>query len=232
MTRKTFRCLVCGLAKPASAVLPLGLVRPGIVALIRKDHPEGGDLQHVCVAHLNDYRKRYVEQLLESERGELSQLETEVMHSLQEHETLTADVNETFEERSSLGDRLADRIATFGGSWSFLIGWGAVLAAWILVNSAWIARDSFDPYPFILLNLVLSCLAAVQAPVIMMSQKRQEARDRLRAENDYRVNLKAELEIRQLHTKLDLLLTHQWQRLMEIQEIQLEVMEHLGHRRS
>ena len=102
------------------------------------------------------------------------------------------------------------------------------MLAWVGVNSAVLFWRPFDPYPFILLNLVLSCLAAIQAPIIMMSQNRQEARDRMRAEHDYQVNLKAELEIRHLHRKVDQLLTHQWQRLLEIQRIQMELMEDLA----
>ena len=104
-------------------------------------------------------------------------------------------------------------MASFGGSWRFLILFAAFMVAWMGLNTWLLASRAFDPYPYILLNLVLSCLAAVQAPVIMMSQNRQEARDRLRAKNDYLVNLKAELEIRLLHEKLDHLLRHQWERL-------------------
>ena len=121
----------------------------------------------------------------------------------------------------------ADQIAVVGGSWGFIIGFLIFIAIWMGINTVLLLTKSFDPYPFILLNLVLSTLAAIQAPVIMMSQRRQEARDRLRAENDYRVNLKAELEIRQLHEKVDHILLSQWKRMMEIQEIQLEVINEL-----
>jgi len=99
---------------------------------------------------------------------------------------------------------------------------------WIALNSVLLLRRPFDPYPFILLNLVLSCLAAIQAPVIMMSQNRQESKDRLRSQHDYRVNLKAELEIRQLHDKIDHLLSHQWERLVEIQQIQIDLLSELA----
>ena len=116
-------------------------------------------------------------------------------------------------------------MASFGGSWTFLIAFFAVLLIWIATNVAWAQRGAFDPFPFILLNLVLSCLAAIQAPIIMMSQQRQESKDRLRSLNDYRVNLKAELEIRHLHEKLDHLISRQWQRLAEIQELQIELLQ-------
>jgi uncharacterized membrane protein len=127
---------------------------------------------------------------------------------------------------------LSDRIASFGGSWRFIILFGAVLLFWIILNAVFLLNRGFDPYPFILLNLILSCLAAIQAPIIMMSQNRAEARDRLRAENDYKVNLKAELEIRTLHEKIDHLLQRQYSRLFEIQQIQIELLEQLGRKRE
>ena len=125
---------------------------------------------------------------------------------------------------------MADKLADFGGSWRFIGIFCGLLFLWIVINSALIIWKPFDPYPFIFLNLILSCLAAIQAPVILMSQNRQEARDRLQAEYDYRINLKAELEIRHLHEKIDHLLMNQWQRLLEIQQIQMELMEELAHK--
>jgi uncharacterized membrane protein len=150
-----------------------------------------------------------------------------VIESLARHETLAENVDAQFQKKRSLGERLADRIADFGGSWTFISLFGGFILIWIAINSVLLIARPFDPYPFILLNLMLSCLAAAQAPIIMMSQNRQEARDRLRSENDYRVNLKAELEIRHLHEKLDHLLQHQWERLIEIQQIQIELMNEL-----
>ena len=143
--------------------------------------------------------------------------------SLEQHEILSSDISKQFERKLTFGERLSDQIAEFGGSWKFLISFGAVLVIWIAINGVILVTHAFDPYPFILLNLILSCLAAVQAPIIMMSQNRAEARDRLRAENDYKVNLKAELEIRHLHEKIDHLLRRQYNRLFEIQQIQVEV---------
>jgi len=139
-------------------------------------------------------------------------------------DTIAENTEEEFEEHRTLGERLSDGLASFGGSWSFLIAFAAVLLVWMGVNLVQGMERAFDPYPFILLNLVLSCLAAIQAPIIMMSQKRQEAKDRLRSLNDYQVNLKAELEIRHLHEKIDYLISRQWQRLAEIQRMQLEMM--------
>lgn len=126
---------------------------------------------------------------------------------------------------------MADRLADFGGSWLFIGIFCGTLAIWIIMNSVVMLMKPFDPYPYIFLNLILSCLAAIQAPVILMSQNRQEARDRIQAEHDYRINLKAELEIRHLHEKIDHLLMNQWQRLMEIQQIQMELMQELARKK-
>jgi uncharacterized membrane protein len=166
-----------------------------------------------------------VSELLTRERGELTQLEQDVVKSLADHETLAENIEAEFAEQRTFGERLSDQLASFGGSWTFITLFGVVLLVWMGFNLVAAGRSDFDPYPFILLNLVLSCLAAIQAPIIMMSQKRQEAKDRLRSENDYRVNLKAELEIRHLHEKMDHILTRQWERLAEIQQIQLEIMQ-------
>jgi uncharacterized membrane protein len=169
---------------------------------------------------------------LEDEIGELSALDQEVIESLERHEILASDISKQFERKLTFGERLSDRIAEFGGSWKFLISFGAVLFIWIAINGVILVTHAFDPYPFILLNLILSCLAAVQAPIIMMSQNRAEARDRLRAENDYKVNLKAELEIRHLHEKLDHLLRRHYNRLFEIQQIQIELLQEIGRERK
>lgn len=209
-------------------VSPSSMVRAAIAELISKEHPQWSAASYICHDDLNRYRSIYVQNVLIQEKGELSQLEHEVLASLREHETVAENLNTTMEEETTFGQRLADKVATFGGSWTFILIFGGILVTWITTNSVGIFFQPFDVYPFILLNLVLSCLAAVQAPVIMMSQNRQEAKDRMRAENDYRVNLKAELEIRHLHAKLDLLLTHQWQRLLEIQQVQTDLLEELG----
>jgi uncharacterized membrane protein len=222
---------VCGKTLPARDLVPAALVRRSVADRIRSDHPEWSADSVICRPDLARYSADYVQSLLESEKGELTSLEAEVVESLRQHEILATNVDAEFERDWSLGERLADHIATFGGSWTFLICFGAFLALWIGVNSAVLFWRPADPYPFILLNLVLSCLAAIQAPIIMMSQNRQEAKDRLRSQHDYQVNLKAELEIRHLHEKLDHLLSHQWERLVEIQQIQLELLSGLGGRR-
>jgi len=150
---------------------------------------------------------------------------------LREHELLSSNIDAEFEQNWSFGERMADKITTFGGNWAFLICSGIFLFIWIGLISFVLLWHLLDPYPFIFLNLILSCLAAIQAPIIMMSQNRQEAKDRIRSQHDYQANLKAELEIRNLHEKVDYLLSHQWERLVQIQELQLEVLSKLGARK-
>ncbi len=228
MIKSGHPCAVCGKTFLPSGVVSAHLVRESIHALIRQDHPEWTDDSFICRADLAIYRSRYVHGLLESDKGELSELEREVLDSLQKHELISSDIDKEFEQDWTLGERLADRIAAFGGSWAFLGIFALILLGWIAMNSLVLFWRPFDPYPYILLNLLLSCLAAIQAPVIMMSQNRQEAKDRLRAQHDYQVNLKAELEIRQIHEKLDHLLNKQWERLVQIQEIQVEQLSEIN----
>jgi uncharacterized membrane protein len=208
------------------------LIRPSLLEFIKKETPALDSKGFICFDDLGEFRKDYVKDVLQEEIGELSALDQEVIESLQQHEILSSDISKQFEKKLTFGERLSDHIAEFGGSWKFLITFGAVLLIWIAINGVILVTHAFDPYPFILLNLILSCLAAVQAPIIMMSQNRAEARDRLRAENDYKVNLKAELEIRHLHEKIDHLLRRQYNRLFEIQQIQIELLEELGRKRK
>ena len=203
----------------------LDTLRPTLAEFIRRDFPDLPPDAMISLRELARYRMRYTEDLLKQEHGEFSELDRQVAESIARQDTIAENTEEEFAEHRTFGDRLADTIAKFGGSWSFLISFGAFLAVWMLINvTLGVEGRAFDQYPFILLNLLLSCIAAVQAPVIMMSQRRQETKDRLRADNDYRVNLKAELEIRHLHEKLDYLVSKQWQRLAEIQQIQMEMM--------
>ena len=173
------------------------------IRIIRSAFPTWSPEGFICHDDLNRFRGDYVQVLMAQEKGELSSLERSVIESLARHETLAEDVEAEFQKKLSLGERMADQIADFGGSWTFICAFGGFIVVWVLINTLVLLVRPFDPYPFILLNLFLSCLAAVQAPIIMMSQNRQEARDRLRSENDYRVNLKAELEISHLHDKVD-----------------------------
>jgi uncharacterized membrane protein len=229
--QKTEACQICGKQKGVDDCVPGISVRGSLTDLIKKDHPDWTPEGFICKDDLNHYRTQYVKQTLEIEKGELSTLEQQVMKSMAEQEILSKNINVEFEQKLTLGNRLADRMASFAGSWTFIISFFIVLVFWIGINAFVLLYHPFDPYPFILLNLILSCLAAIQAPIILMSQKRQETKDRLRSEHDYVVNLKAELEIRHLHEKMDHLLTNQWQRLLEIQEIQTDLIEELSNKR-
>lgn len=223
-TSKKIPCAITGKLCRKRDLVALDTLRPSMADRIRQDHPGLAPDALISRGEITRYRAIYVEELLQAEHGEFSDLDREVAESIARQDTIAENVEEEYDDHRSFGERVSDHLATFGGSWSFLISFGIILVVWIAWN-AWRGDAAFDPFPFILLNLVLSCLAAVQAPIIMMSQNRQEAKDRLRAHNDYRVNLKAELEIRHLHEKLDHLISKQWQRLAEIQQLQLEIMQ-------
>jgi uncharacterized membrane protein len=220
-------CSICGGAFPQRSLIPAASISDNMAKEIVREHPNWQPNGFVCRADLSKYRSQYVHSLLQSEKGHVTALEQEIVISLRDHDILSKHVEATFDQQWSLGERLADKIATFGGSWTFLICFGVFLVIWVLINSVVLLMRPFDPFPFILLNLILSCLAAIQAPVIMMSQNRQEAKDRLRSQHDYQVNLKAELEILHLHEKVDHLLRHQWERLAQIQEVQLDLLSEL-----
>ncbi len=222
--RKT--CAISGKSVEAAACTPCAALSPLLLQFIHKSHPHLAD--DACIAGdvLAELKARYVEDALETELGEITDLERDVIASLREHEIVSAKPGEVDEKRT-LGERLSDRIAEFGGSWRFILTFGGFLLLWVLVNTVLWSTHPPDPYPFIFLNLLLSCVAALQAPVIMMSQNRQEIRDRKQAEQDYKINLKAELEIRHLHEKVDHLLHHHSQRLLEIQQIQTDLLRQL-----
>ena len=225
-------CQVCGKDASQADLIAASAVRPVVVNMIRQKYPGWSAEGFICAEDLNRFRNDYIRSLVETERGELSDLEKEVVESLAKNEILSMHVDQQFESKLTFGQHLSDRMASFGGSWGFIIIFACILVLWICVNSLLLALKPFDPYPFILLNLILSCLAAIQAPIIMMSQNRQEAKDRLRASYDYQINLKAELEIRQLHQKLDHLLSRQWERLIEIQEVQIELLNEIREPRK
>jgi uncharacterized membrane protein len=229
-TEKQRFCQICG-SNQLSTLHPGVLVRPAVAELIQSKIGKWSEEGWICSEDLQKFRHEYVLSMLAAEKGEITTLDKEVLDSLRDQEILSRNPDEELQSASTTGQRLADRIAAVGGSWNFIMSFAIVLFIWIVINTIVLAARPFDPYPFILLNLILSCLAAIQAPVIMMSQNRQEGRDRLRAIRDYQVNLKAELEIRHLHQKLDHLLSHQWERLVEIQEIQMELINEVRSRK-
>ncbi len=221
-------CQVCRNHFKMGEVIKAKLIEEPIVQMIRRKHLKWTPRGFICLADLNLLRTRYVTEVLKSTSQEVYDLEKEMTKSLEEEQVLSRNINREFEGNLTLGQRLADRLADFGGSWTFISIFLGVLIVWMGINTVVLLARPFDPYPYILLNLVLSCLAAIQAPVIMMSQNRQEAKDRLRAEHDFEINLKAEIEIRKLHEKMDHLLMHQWQRLMDIQQLQVNLMEEIS----
>lgn len=221
------KCLVCGKSNKEEALYPAELVRPAIVKLLTKQGVHWDATGAICMSDLNRARALYLEKLMKTEKGETKVLQKDVKKSLEDQEMLTENINRAYDEDLSFGDRLADKIASFGGSWKFIIAFMLVLFSWIGLNVYILTKAPFDPYPFILLNLVLSCLAAIQAPVILMSQNRHADKDRMKMDNEYKINLKAELEVRHLNDKIDFLLLKQWQRLLQIQELQTDLMEEL-----
>lgn len=225
----TVYCQITKKEIPVSESYKGSEIRDVLRSIIQKDHPEFTPESFISLDKLNEYRKRYITQLIEQEVGEVTQLEEEVIHSIQTNKILSENIEEEINEPVTFGQQVADKIAAFGGSWTFIIFFFCFIALWMIVNMLVLVSKAFDVYPFILLNLILSCLAAIQAPIIMMSQNRKEQKDRQRSEHDYKVNLKAEIEIRLLHEKLDHLMVHQNKRLLEIQQLQSDYLEDILH---
>ena len=222
---KKHACAITGKERPKKDLVNIDTLRPALTDRIRRDFPDLPAEAMISRTELARYRNIYVAEMLKDEHGEFTELDRSVVESIANQDTIAENIEEEFEEHRTFADRMSDGMASFGSSWSFLLSFSLLLAVWMGYNVFRGDPAAFDPYPFILLNLVLSTIAADQAPIIMMSQKRQEQKDRLRSNNEYQVNLKAELEIRHLHEKIDHLITRQWQRLAEIQQVQLEIMQ-------
>ena len=167
-------------------------------------------------------------QMLSAEREHIEKLHQIVTDSISEEKLIIQNLANPPLETLTSGQKISDKVARFGGSWKFIIMFGVVLTLWIIFNAVIIGKYKFDPYPFILMNLILSCIAALQAPIIMMSQNRQEEKDRMRSENDYLINLKAEMQIRSLHQKMDLLLEDQIKTLFESQAKQFDLLKQIN----
>lgn len=223
-------CVLCHRRFLLSRMMTGDMLQSAVFEITQRTHPEFSSSDLICHDCLNLMRSEYVMDTLRDEDERFTELEMEVAQSLRDQETLSEDTYEEYEKGLTLGERLADKVAEFGGSWTFVSLFFLFIALWMGVNTYILLKKPFDPYPYILLNLVLSCLAAIQAPIIMMSQNRQEQRDRLRSQQDYQVNLKAELEIRHLHEKMDMIVKNQWRRLMEIQKMQIDVLEEIRRR--
>lgn len=198
-----------------------------LLDIIRHERPEWDGTHGVCRDCVEQYRAKKFLGYLEAEYRKITDMEQALVSKIARGGRVSRLVEQEFEEHMTFGQRVADKVAQFGGSWPFIFAFGAVLFSWVLLNSWLLAGRPFDPYPYILLNLGLSALAALQAPVIMMSQNRQAVKDRLHAQQDYEINLMAEFEIRDLHDKLDALRYKQWHELWHIQQRQLQLLEHL-----
>jgi uncharacterized membrane protein len=228
----TFRSDLSNNEFPVSEKISATTIRHSILDLILKENPKFTHESFLSKSELNVYREKYISGYMANEIGELSELEKTVLTSLTGNTTLTDKLDGDEPQNLSFGQRVADKVASFGGSWTFIISFGIFIFIWININVFWMVNKSFDPYPFILLNLILSCIAALQAPVIMMSQNRQEEKDRERGKKDYMINLKSELEIRTLHEKIDHFIMDQQQELLELQKDQIDMMndilKHVG----
>ena len=219
-----FKSDLSGKTFPITQKITGRAVRQCIYDEIKNEHPDFGPQNLLSIEELNLYRNRYIQNALTKELGTLTDLEKQVISTLQNDQLITDKINEDKYDTLTHGEKMADKVASFGGSWTFISIFGIFLLVWMIINAVLLVNKSFDPYPFILLNLILSCLAAIQAPIIMMSQNRQEQKDRERAKNDYMINLKSEMEIRLLHEKMDHLIINQQEKLMEIQQIQVDMM--------
>lgn len=229
---RTFVSDISGNTFPLTEKVQGESIRDSIMSLIQRSHPDFDRTKHISLGELNDYREQYISSYLLQEVGKLTELDQKVLDSISDQQLIT-DMGDT-EANLTAGQRIADKVALFGGSWKFIIIFLVFIILWMTANVFLLMNKGFDPYPFILLNLILSSLAAFQAPIIMMSQNRQSEKDRQRSQNDYMINLKSELEVRGLHEKLDHLMLHQQQELIEIQRVQIEmqtdILRQLNHK--
>ena len=224
---QTFISDISGNTFPVSERVSGRVVRNGVLKEILKANPRFHKDCSLSVNELNQYRRQYIQNLLSKEVGTLTELEQKVLDNIQHNHIIADEASDIKQEQLTKAQRWADKIASFGGSWRFITSFGIFIIIWMFLNVYAMHNNGYDPYPFILLNLILSCIAALQAPVIMMSQNRQEEKDRERSKNDYMVNLKSELEIRMLHEKTDHLIVILQDNLMQMQQIQIDMMQQI-----
>ena len=222
---KLFKSDISQKSFPTREKVSGGSIRPAILDKIKESFPDFNENSFITLQELNEFREKYITDYLSQELKALTKLEHKVIKNFKGRSTISDKLEEDQEEAPTFGQKMADRVATFGGSWTFITYFGVFLLIWISLNALVFLNHGFDPYPFILLNLILSCLAAIQAPVILMSQNRQEEKDRERSKKDYMINLKAELEIKALHEKIDHLIIYQQEQLLDIQKVQIEMMD-------
>jgi uncharacterized membrane protein len=224
---KTFISDLSGTTFPIVDRIAGSDLQPALLAFIQRSRPGFNESACLSLLELNQLRKQFVAESLEHEVLDLERLHETVVNAFNRNGVLTNELENETGPPLTTGQRIADVVATFGGSWRFLISFGVFLLVWIVVNAVLLGQYAFDVYPFILLNLLLSCLASIQAPIIMMSQNRQEEKDRERSRKDYMINLKSELEIRTLHDKVDHLILHQQRKLLDIQKMQVDMMNEI-----
>ena len=221
---KTFRSDISNQEFPISEKVSAKTIRHSILNLIQKENPQFSHDSFLALSELNKYREKAISDYLVKEVGELSELEKTVLNSVTNNNTLTDKIDNDDKQTLTIGQRVADKVASFGGSWTFIISFGVFIAIWIFINIFWLINKGFDPYPFILLNLILSCLASLQAPVIMMSQGASANCVYGNDKKDFMNDLKTAVEIRTLHEKIDLFIMDQQQELLELQKVQIEMM--------
>lgn len=220
-------CEMCKKKFHHEQLFRIELMRHSIIELLEQQVDDVNLRGYLCSSDLNKLRAQQMKHLLQREKGELTPHEMDVLDSIKKQETLSENMNLEFANQMTFGDIVADKVAAFGGSWYFIFTFFAIIVVWMGFNLTHFLQNPFDPYPFILLNLLLSCLAAFQAPVIMMSQNRQALKEKVRSDHEYAINLKAELQIRLLQSKLDRFMNQEWNRLLEIQEVQLDMSDEI-----
>lgn len=223
------KCIICKENHNTSNGSLVKNINKDLLAIIKKDYPDLAPEAFICFNDILNYRLLNIEKQLKKENLKAKSIDHDILKSIHDDKFISRKIEEDDKDNSNttIGQRVADGIAKFGGSWIFIFTFMAIILFWIIINSIAIIDKHFDPYPFILLNLVLSCLAAIQAPVIMMSQNRQEERDRKQSKNDYKVNLKSEVEVRLLHEKMNHLIYDQMKHLQEVQDIQISLLNEL-----
>ena len=223
----TFQCPLCTVTMPKNLGMPEELISKPLLDLLQEQVPTWTHEDFLCFPCVEKLRTDYFQSVMETEQQELTAIRLKTRKGLREHMSRNRDVYAQFEDDPTFAEQVADAVARMGGSWAFIFSALGLFAIWIFLNSALLLNKPFDPYPYVFLNIVLSAIAVLQAPIILMSQNRESQLERKRAEYEHKVNLKAELEIRHLHTKMDQLLTNQWQRLLEIQAIQTDLMHQI-----
>lgn len=220
-------CVICGKHFQASEGLFLRDLNPRLKGKIMERADFARNSSFICLKDLQSIRIEDMQSIIDQDLDVDQRMNAELQKELAKDTYVIRNLNDTVNGHLTKGQRTADAVAKFGGSWGFIISFAVILVIWMTINVVHLFGISFDPYPFILLNLFLSCVAAIQAPIIMMSQNRQAERDRFDAENDYRTNLKSEMEIRLLHKKVDQMNEVQWPHILDIEKMQIEVLSEI-----